>query len=190
MLNTATGPAMRRRLAVAAAGLCATASVVVPAVTAPTAAAAPGATEAAATSSRAHVLGIPLAPGTAGLKTELAVAYTVAARDAHGAGVPLRINSGKRSRAEQAALWREGVATYGSAAAARRWVLPPNESTHVTGEAVDVAPRAGAAWLQRNGYRYGLCRSFDNEWWHFELSTFPGTGCPPRIPDASVRPRR
>ncbi|GAA3967534.1 hypothetical protein GCM10022231_30690 [Gordonia caeni] len=182
MLNTATTPATRRRLAVAAAGLCATAAVMVPAVTAPTAAAAPA-------GSRAQVLGIPLAPGTSGLKTELAVAYTVAARDARAAGVPLRINSGKRSRAEQAALWREGVATYGSPAAARRWVLPPSESTHVTGEAVDVGPRAGAAWLQRNGHRYGLCRTFDNEWWHFELSTFPGTACPPRVPDASV-PRR
>lgn len=161
------------------------------ALLAPNATAAPSVVQAnpVADGARAQLLGFPLARGTAGLTTELAVAYTLAERAAHGAGVPLSINSGKRSRAEQAALWREGIATYGSAAAARRWVLPPNESTHVTGRAIDVAPRAGAAWLQRNGYRYGLCRTFDNEWWHFELATVPGTPCPPRVPDASVRRR-
>lgn len=188
MLNTVTAPAARRRsLATAVAGLGAAATLL---VTAPPATAAPTVHEAAAPTARAQLLGIPLAPGTAGLKPELAVAYTLAVREAHAARVPLRINSGKRSRAEQSALWREGVATYGSPAAARRWVLPPNESTHVTGEAIDVAPRAGAAWLARHGSRYGLCRTFDNEWWHFEASTLPGTACPPRYRDASVRPRR
>lgn len=132
-------------------------------------------------------MGIPLAPGTAGLQTDLAVAYTLAANDAHAAGVPLYINSGHRSVREQQQLWREGLATYGSPGEARKWVLPPNESTHVTGEAVDVAPRTGARWLQTNGYRYGLCRPFENEWWHFEFLTFPGTPCPPRIPDAAHR---
>ncbi len=128
-----------------------------------------------------------LAPGTEGLRWDLAVAYTRASRDAHAAGVPLDVNSGKRSPAEQDALWRQGLATYGSPGAARRWVLPPGESTHVTGAAVDVGPREGAAWLQRNGARYGLCRPFDNEWWHFERLTVPGVPCPPRVRDASVR---
>lgn len=141
----------------------------------------------AAAAPPARVLGLPMAPGTAGLTPELAVAYTLARRDAARTGVPLRITSGKRSRAEQRKLWRQGLRDYGSAAQARRWVLPPNESTHVTGHAVDVGPRAGAAWLQRNGFRYGLCRSFDNEWWHFEFSTFPSTACPARVADASRR---
>jgi D-alanyl-D-alanine dipeptidase len=66
-------------------------------------------------------------------------------------------------------------------------VLPPEESTHVTGRAVDIAPREGAAWLEANGNRWGLCRTFDNEWWHFELQTLPGTPCPPRLPDAGHR---
>lgn len=155
-----------------------------------TAVSVPSAAEAAPPTAGANMLGIPLAPGTAGLTPRLAVGYTLAANDAHAAGVPLYINSGKRSRAEQERLWRDGLRTYGSPGAARRWVLPPGESTHVTGEAVDVAPRAGAAWLQRNGYRYGLCRPFGNEWWHFESLTFPGTACPPRIPDASHRSGR
>ena len=142
---------------------------------------------AAPETARQHVLGVPLAPGTAGLTPQLGIAYTLAHREARAAGVPLRVNSGKRSRAEQARLWRQGIAQYGSAAKARRWVLPPAESTHVTGEAVDIGPRAGAAWLQANGIRWGLCRTFDNEWWHFELVAVPGTRCPPRLPDASRR---
>lgn len=73
------------------------------------------------------------------------------------------------------------------AAAARRWVLPPDDSTHVTGRAIDVGPRAGAAWLQTNGVRWGLCRTFDNEWWHFELVAVPGTRCPRPAPDAGRR---
>ncbi|MFZ2511937.1 MAG: M15 family metallopeptidase [Gordonia sp. (in: high G+C Gram-positive bacteria)] len=128
-----------------------------------------------------------LAPGTDGLQLDLAIAYTLASRDARAAGVPMYINSGKRSRAEQAVLWRQGLVTYGSPGAARRWVLPPGESTHVTGAAIDVGPRSGAAWLQRNGGRYGLCRPFENEWWHFERLALPGAACPPRVRDASVR---
>ncbi|ALG86819.1 peptidase M15 [Gordonia phthalatica] len=136
---------------------------------------------------RQHLLGVALAPGTAGLTPQLGVAYTLAYRDARAAGVPMYVNSGKRSRAEQASLWRQGIRDYGSAAEARRWVLPPDESTHVTGQAIDVGPRAGAAWLQANGVRWGLCRTFDNEWWHFELVAVPGTHCPRRVPDASRR---
>lgn len=136
---------------------------------------------------RARILGIAMAPGTAGLTPQLTATYTWAYRDAQRGGVPMYVNSGKRSWATQHSMWRQGVREYGSAARAQRWVLPPNRSTHVSGEAVDVGPRAGAAWLQRNGWRYGLCRTFDNEWWHFELVTLPGTPCPPRLPDASRR---
>ncbi len=143
-----------------------------------------------ASAAPAPVLGMSLPPGTAGLTPDLTIAYTLAARDAHAAGVPLRINSGKRSRAQQQALWDEALATYGSAAAARRWVLPPGESTHVSGRAIDVAPLAGASWLARHGARYGLCRTFDNEWWHFERVALPGGTCPPRLADASRRSRR
>lgn len=128
------------------------------------------------------------AVGTEGLNPVLAAAYTLAEQQAHAEGVPLRIVSGYRTPDEQRALWEEGLVTYGSPDVARRWVLPPQESTHVTGDAIDVGPRAGAQWLQDNGNRWGLCRTFDNEYWHFEVETVPGTACPPRWPDASVRP--
>jgi len=141
----------------------------------------------AAAAPAANVLGVRLAPDTAGLTPQLAIAYTVARSDAQRAGVGMHITSGKRSWAEQTRMWRDGVRRYGSAAEASRWVLPPSRSTHVTGHAIDVGARRGAAWLERYGFRYGLCRTFDNEWWHFELTTMPGARCGPRVPDASRR---
>ncbi|BDH57930.1 M15 family metallopeptidase [Tsukamurella sp. PLM1] len=127
------------------------------------------------------------APGTAGLNPALADAYSAAYRAAGSAGVVLSVTSGKRSWAQQESLWQNGLATHGSAGAARRWVLPPAQSTHVSGDAVDVGPWEGAAWLHANGHRWGLCRTFDNEWWHFELATSPGGACPATVPDASYR---
>lgn len=127
------------------------------------------------------------APGTQGLDPLLGAAYNQAARSARADGVSMWITSGKRSVAEQRQLWRQGLATYGSPQIARRWVLPPNESTHVSGHAIDVGPRGGALWLERNGFRWGLCRTFANEWWHFELVTLPGTRCPAMWPNAAVR---
>ncbi|MBL1073936.1 M15 family metallopeptidase [Nocardia sp. 2] len=125
--------------------------------------------------------------GTDGLDPQLAAAYNAAAAEAQAQGVSLYVNSGYRSPAEQQALWEDGLATYGSPDETRKWVLPPEESTHVSGQAIDVGPRSGAQWLEDNGYRWGLCRTFDNEWWHFERVTVPGTACPARVPDAAHR---
>ncbi|MEU7220202.1 M15 family metallopeptidase [Nocardia iowensis] len=127
------------------------------------------------------------AAGAEGLEPRLALAYTLAETEAHAQGVPLSITSGYRSFEEQQQMWDNGVATYGGPDAARRWVLPPEESTHVSGRAVDVGPIEGAQWLEANGTRWGLCRMYDNEWWHFELATTPGGVCPPTRPDASTR---
>ncbi len=153
-----------RRIAVTAAALGAAASALV----APVASAQP-------------------APGTEGLTPALRTAYSAAYRTAAEEGVVLSITSGRRSWSQQQAMWEQGLAQYGSAASARRWVLPPGESTHVSGEAVDVGPWQGAAWLQANGSRWGLCRTFENEWWHFEVTGVPGGACPATLPDASFR---
>ncbi len=124
---------------------------------------------------------------TSGLTPALATAYRQAKAQAQREGVPLWITSGKRSWAEQESMWRDGIATYGSPAAARRWVLPPAESTHVTGRAIDVGPQEGAQWLARKGTRWGLCRTYANEWWHFEVATVPRTPCPPKYVDSAHR---
>jgi len=106
-------------------------------------------------------------------------ATAAAARD----GVALRVTSGWRSERHQARLHAEAVEKYGSPEAARQWVLPPEESEHVRGAAVDIAPREAAAWLEAHGGRFGLCRRYDNEPWHFErLAAAKGSSCPPREP--------
>jgi hypothetical protein len=106
-------------------------------------------------------------------------ALAAAARD----GVELRVTSGWRSAEHQARLYAEAIAKYGSAQRARRWVLPPDESAHVRGEAVDVGPAAGARWLDTNGVRFGLCRRYANEAWHFELlARAKGSPCPAMEP--------
>ncbi|GGC58184.1 M15 family metallopeptidase [Hoyosella rhizosphaerae] len=127
------------------------------------------------------------ADGTDGLNPLLAVAYTLAEAEARAQGVPMWVTSGFRTRAEQQRLWEQGVATYGSPEASRPWVLPPDESTHVTGDALDIGPAEGAAWMKANGHRYGVCQTYANEWWHFEFATLPGTPCPAPLPDASWR---
>ena len=94
-------------------------------------------------------------------------------------GIDLRVTSGWRSRAKQEQLFEEAVAKYGSRAKAHRWVLLPDESEHVQGGAIDVGPRPAAAWLEQHGVRYGLCRRYANEPWHFELlAPHKGQACP------------
>jgi LAS superfamily LD-carboxypeptidase LdcB len=123
--------------------------------------------------------------GATGLTPALRRAITRAMVAAAEDGVDLRITSGWRSRAEQERLYEQAIERYGSPEQARRWVLPPGQSAHVKGAAVDVGPRAGAQWLELHGVRYGLCRRYDNEWWHFELlAPQLGSTCPSREPNA------
>ncbi|TWD81425.1 D-alanyl-D-alanine carboxypeptidase-like protein [Kribbella amoyensis] len=117
------------------------------------------------------------------LRTRLLKAIGAARKD----GVTITITSGRRSSAKQAKLFAEAVEKYGSFKAASRWVLPPEYSAHVQGKAVDIGPRAGMTWLDENGYRFGLCRRYDNEPWHFEALTTPGRACPPREPHAVAK---
>ena len=83
-------------------------------------------------------------------------------------GELLGLTSGYRDAAVQAALYAAEVERTGSEALARRRTLPPDESRHVAGLALDVRPSEGARWLEVYGARYGLYRMYDNEWWHFE----------------------
>lgn len=130
---------------------------------------------------------VPVAPtGVAsaeGLTPQLARAVRLAREAAAVEGVQLQITSGWRSAERQAQLHAEAIEKYGSAAKARRWVLPPEESEHVTGRAVDVGPEAGIAWLREHGVRFGLCQRYANEPWHFErLAGAKGSACPPLEP--------
>jgi hypothetical protein len=125
-------------------------------------------------------------PEATALSDELQRRFDEAAQAAAAEGVELRITSGWRSADEQRSLIAEAVATYGSAAEAHRYVLPPERSAHVQGLAIDVGPPAGAAWLDEHGAAFGLCRTYANEAWHFEPVIDPGGACPPMAPDSSV----
>jgi zinc D-Ala-D-Ala carboxypeptidase len=125
----------------------------------------------------------PSEPGA--LAPALSRALGRAQTAARAAGFNLQVRSGWRSAADQQQTYNEAIAKYGSAKEARHWVLPPAESAHVKGLAVDVGPHAAAAWLEKNGVRYGLCRRYANEWWHFErLAPAVGQRCPTLEPYA------
>ena len=94
-------------------------------------------------------------------------------------GELIGLTDGYRNAEEQARLFADMVRRTGSPEAAWLWTLPPHESRHVTGTALDVRPAEGARWLERYGPRYGLYRVYDNEWWHFE---YRSDGAPARLP--------
>ncbi|GIF37941.1 D-alanyl-D-alanine carboxypeptidase family protein [Actinoplanes xinjiangensis] len=120
-----------------------------------------------------------------GLQPEARAAFEAArTRALWRDGELIGLTSGFRTAARQATLYAEEVRRSGSVAAARRWVLPPGESRHVAGTAMDVRPTEGARWLERHGGRFGLYRMYDNEWWHFE---FCPDGPPVRLPHPGAR---
>ena len=103
-------------------------------------------------------------------------------------GIELSIDSGYRTLEKQNYLYQRAIKTYKSADEAIKWVLPENLSRHPWGLALDVNlnhDKSGASWLETNGATFGLCRVYENEWWHFEPLIAPGGICPPLMPDAS-----
>lgn len=103
-------------------------------------------------------------------------------------GQIIYIASGFRTLNYQKALFAQAVRKYGSEAEASKWVAPPLISHHPWGTAIDVNypdQPIGAGWLEKNGSKFGLCRIFKNEWWHFEPVIAPGWKCPALVPDAT-----
>ncbi|WP_144711784.1 M15 family metallopeptidase [Curtobacterium pusillum] len=124
-------------------------------------------------------------PAVANLDADLRRAVVRATEAAAADGVEVRINSGWRSTRYQRTLLDAAVQEHGSLEEARRWVNTPERSTHVLGRAVDVGPVDAAAWMQEHGSDFGLCQTYENESWHFELSTTPGGTCPTMLRDSS-----
>lgn len=125
-------------------------------------------------------------PALANLDPDLLAALQWAATDAEADGIAMVVNSGWRSEAYQDALLQEAIATYGSEDEARKWVDTPERSNHVTGMAVDIGPEAADLWLIEHGADYGLCQTYANEIWHFQLMTEPDGTCPPPVEDAAA----
>ncbi|GAB2942694.1 D,D-peptidase/D,D-carboxypeptidase VanY-N [Nonomuraea fastidiosa] len=122
-----------------------------------------------------------------GLTDGARAAFTAARTEAlwrHGRLIGL--TSGYRDPATQQRLFDEEARRCGSPAVARMLVLPPEESRHVQGVALDIRPREGARWLEEHGARYDLYRIYDNEWWHFEYRPEAGGVPPRRLPHSGV----
>jgi hypothetical protein len=102
-------------------------------------------------------------------------------------GFKIEITSGFRSKARQLFLFNQAIKKYKTTEEASKWVLPPSISHHPKGIALDVnypTGPTGAKWLEINGYKFGLCRVYENEWWHFEPLVAPGELCPELIINA------
>lgn len=115
--------------------------------------------------------------------------FDAAKRAAEFEGVTLYITSGYRSQDRQAILYANAIKKYGSETEAAKWVLPAAFSHHPHGLAIDVnypGGPAGAKWLEEYGSRFGLCRVYANEWWHFEGVIAPGQACPAMAENALV----
>lgn len=129
-------------------------------------------------------------PAVANLDSALLAAVRAAATAAEEDGVRMHVNSGWRSAAYQEQLRRDAVAQYGSEEEAARWVATPENSEHVSGDAIDLGPVAAQDWLSRNGARFGLCQIYANERWHFELRPAAvANGCPLMYDDPTTDPR-
>jgi len=103
-------------------------------------------------------------------------------------GIEMVIDSGYRTTQTQEYLFNRAIKEHKTAEEAIKWVLPAELSRHPWGLALDVNlhhEKSGASWLEANGATFGLCRVYENEWWHFEPLIAPGGICPPLLPDAS-----
>lgn len=129
-------------------------------------------------------------PSVGNLDPDLLAALQRAASDAEVDGVGFRVNSGWRSAELQERMLQDAIAEYGSEAEARRWVATPQTSAHVSGDAVDLGPLPALDWLAQRGWRYGLCQTYANESWHYELRPDAAAdGCPQMYADPTEDPR-
>ena len=129
-------------------------------------------------------------PGVANLDPALLGALRRAATDAADDGVEFFVDSGWRSPEYQEQLLHEAVSKYGSEEEAARWVATAETSAHVSGDAVDIGHSDATVWLSEHGAEYGLCQTYSNEPWHYELRPEAiDHGCPPRYADPTQDPR-
>ncbi|WP_423057259.1 M15 family metallopeptidase [Brevibacterium linens] len=129
--------------------------------------------------------------GVANLNPALLRAVREAATEAEAErGIKFTVNSGWRSPAYQDQLLSEAVSKYGTVEEASRWVATADTSSHVSGDAIDIGGPQAANWLSEHGAAYGLCQTYINEPWHYELhAEAPEVGCPQMYADPTHDPR-
>lgn len=123
-----------------------------------------------------------------GMRSKMANRWFAVRVAASRAGYSLIMTSGFRRLVDQKYLYGKAIEKYGSKKEAAKFVLPPKYSMHPWGLAIDInrnkGSKSGAKWVELNGWKWGLCRRYDNEFWHFEPLVAPGEKCPPRQPNA------
>lgn len=125
-------------------------------------------------------------PAISRLDPDLLAAMRRAETDAASDGAPaFRVTSGWRSEPYQRWLLDDASERYGSEEVARQYVATPDRSQHVTGDAVDIVPLDAQLWLIQHGAAYGICQTYANERWHFEVATNAGGVCPEMKADAA-----
>ncbi|GAA4140610.1 D-alanyl-D-alanine carboxypeptidase family protein [Leifsonia shinshuensis] len=122
-------------------------------------------------------------PAVRRLEPALLDALRSAAAAAAEHGAEVTIVDGWRSERYQEYLFAQAVRTYGSEEEASRWVKRGADSAHVAGAAVDIGTADAMDFLSRFGSEWGLCQTYANERWHFELLTRPGGDCPAPLAD-------
>jgi D-alanyl-D-alanine carboxypeptidase len=120
----------------------------------------------------------------AGLRDDVLPQFTSLKAKAAAEKITLCLQDGKRSTRQQQAQFDEYVTKFGSYEQARKYALPPAESMHVKGVAIDIQPLASAAWIEQSAGKYGWCRRYENEPWHFEYNPEYVKGCPALQPHA------
>lgn len=129
-------------------------------------------------------------PAIANLDASLLTALRAAADDAAEDGISFQVNSAWRSPEFQESLLEDAIERYGSREEAARWVASPETSSHVRGEAIDLGPVDATSWLSQHGPEYGLCQTYANEPWHYELRPEAvKNGCPEQFLDPTHDPR-
>jgi hypothetical protein len=124
-------------------------------------------------------------PAIARLDPALRDAMRQAETDAAADGIRFQVTSGWRSAGYQQWLLDDAIDLYDSEDVARQFVATPDRSSHVTGKGIDVGTIDAQLWLIEHGARYGVCQTYANERWHFELATEPGGVCPAMKADAT-----
>lgn len=124
-------------------------------------------------------------PAIERLGDALTQAMRAAESDAAAQGVFFEVTSGWRSAQYQQWLLDDATRLYASEEIARQFVATPEKSSHVTGDAVDIGPVDAQFWLIEHGADYGICQTYANERWHFQLATAPGGVCPEMKMDAA-----
>jgi hypothetical protein len=108
-----------------------------------------------------------------GVNGELARRFLALQGAAAGAGFPIGISSGRRSRDKQAQLRRDNGCPNVWTAPARECRIPtaiPGTSNHEFGLAIDISGSGRAKeWVAQNAARFGLGLPVSGEDWHLEM---------------------